>query len=119
MLNYYFAFSKGEERPQRVSINCVNCKTNVRFFFVPAKEVVGSKATTGTNYCPIMMQLVPQHGPPIELKPGSNIILGRGVYGITDRRVSRKQAELIVSKETNNVSLTSVRCSHNFFVSHN
>jgi pSer/pThr/pTyr-binding forkhead associated (FHA) protein len=45
-----------------------------------------------------------------ELQSGVTV-LGRGaMFGITDRRVSRKHAEVTVSKETNTVTLMSVPC---------
>jgi pSer/pThr/pTyr-binding forkhead associated (FHA) protein len=48
-------------------------------------------------------------GATIELDSGTTV-LGRGPkFGIPDRRVSRKHAEVTVSKETNTVTLMSVR----------
>ncbi len=54
------------------------------------------------------VQLVTPSGALIDLKGGSTI-LGRGPrFSIQDRRVSRRQAELNVSEETNTVTLMSV-----------
>eukprot|EP01113_Clastostelium_recurvatum_P037621 TRINITY_DN5522_c0_g1_i1.p1 TRINITY_DN5522_c0_g1~~TRINITY_DN5522_c0_g1_i1.p1 ORF type:complete len:888 (-),score=262.81 TRINITY_DN5522_c0_g1_i1:24-2687(-) len=50
--------------------------------------------------------LQPSSGPPIQLEIGTNTI-GRGnEYRITDRRVSRKHAEIILSQETGAVTIT-------------
>jgi pSer/pThr/pTyr-binding forkhead associated (FHA) protein len=64
---------------------------------------------------PFAVQMTAPSGVTTELESGVTV-LGRGAkFGITDRRVSRKHAEVTVSKETNTVTLMSVRSS-SFFI---
>jgi pSer/pThr/pTyr-binding forkhead associated (FHA) protein len=63
---------------------------------------------------PFAVQMTAPSGVTTELESGVTV-LGRGAkFGITDRRVSRKHAEVTVSKETNTVTLMSVRSSSFF-----
>jgi hypothetical protein len=66
---------------------------------------------------PFAVQMTAPSGVTTELESGVTV-LGRGAkFGITDRRVSRKHAEVTVSKETNTVTLMSVRSSIFFSIS--
>lgn len=74
-------------------------------------EEEGSTSTrNGSAGSEFAVYMTTPEGKTTEL-PSGTTVLGRGnqKLGITDRRVSRKHAEVTVSKETNTVTLMSVR----------
>ncbi|KAL6062440.1 putative serine/threonine-protein kinase drkA, variant 2 [Balamuthia mandrillaris] len=64
---------------------------------------------------PFEVKLVPTNGgPTLELPKGSTILGRSPKFGITDRRVSRKHAQVLVSQETSSVTLMSLGVNPSF-----